>query len=89
MHDISSLNLHTIGQFDELKCKFEIYHIYSDQSHTRFIISKRGVCDKKVRLEYQTLFCRGGGGGGGGGGGERLGTRLLFRPAWFLFYRDS
>ena len=37
----------------------------------RFIISKRGVCDKKVHLEHQTFFRRGG--GGGGGGRERLG----------------
>ena len=36
--------------------KIEIYHIYSDQSHTRFIVSKYGVRDKKFCLEHWTFF---------------------------------
>ena len=60
----STVGLHTIGPFDG---KFEIYCIYRDQSHNimRFIISKRGVCDKRVLLEHPTFFCWGGWEGGG------------------------
>ena len=36
------------------------------------IPKRKGVCDEKVWLEYQTFFRR-----GGGGGREHLGTRLF------------
>ena len=39
----------------------------------RFIISKRGVCDKK---EHQTFFRRGGEGGWGMWGGGRAGREI-------------